>query len=72
MTRQVRRRGKFARDVIATDLQQSANVWTMLERVFLIALGVQRALRDADALLVVHDLPRTRLSATWLRMTLVF
>ena len=38
----------------------------------LVALGVQRALRDADALLLIHDLPRTRLSAKWLRMTIVF
>ena len=59
MTRQVRRRGKFTRDVIVIDLQQSVNVWTMHERIFLIALGVQRALRDADVLLLIHDLPRT-------------
>ena len=59
MTRQVRRRGKFIRDVIAMDLQPSVNVWNMHERI-LVALGVQRALRDADALLLIHDLPRTR------------
>ena len=72
MTRQVRRRGKFTRDVIAIELQQSVNVWTMHERIFLIALGVQRALRDADVVLLIHDLPRTRLSAKLLRMTIVF
>ena len=54
-------------DVIATDLQQSANVWTMLEHIFLIAL-VQCALRDADAFLFIHD----GLSAKWLRMTIAF
>ena len=58
---------KLKQDVIATDLQQNVNEWNMVEHIFFIARGVQRALLCANALLLTRNIPRTRLSAKWLQ-----